>query len=78
VPVIGVDRLETGQRAVDAGALAATVVQPLGVSHALRVYRDLATAAPDAVPIAEDGNIVLAPASYPSLNEQRARANRAS
>jgi ribose transport system substrate-binding protein len=78
LPVIGVDGLETGKRAVDAGTLAATVVQPLGVGHALRVYRDLVAEAPSVAPVPEDGNIVLAPQSYPSLDELRARASRAS
>jgi ABC-type sugar transport system substrate-binding protein len=78
MPVIGVDGLETGKRAVNAGTLAATVVQPLGVGHALRVYRDLVTGAPGGEPVAEDGNIVLPPESYPSLDELRRRSNRAS
>jgi ribose transport system substrate-binding protein len=78
LPVIGVDGLETGRQAVDAGTLAGTVVQPLGVGHALRVYRDLVVRAPGAEPVPEDGNIVLAPQSYPSLDELRTRASPAS
>lgn len=78
LPVIGVDGLETGKRAVNAETLAATVVQPLGVGHALRVYRDLVTGAPGDKPVADDGNIVLPPESYPPLDELRHRASRAS
>jgi ABC-type sugar transport system substrate-binding protein len=69
IPVIGVDGLETGRRAVDEGVLAATVVQPLGVGQALRTYRDLLGVKPDPGLIPEDGNIVLGPESYPSLSE---------
>lgn len=78
IPVIGVDGLEPGKRAVDAGTLAATVVQPLGVGHALRLYRDIAAEAPGAAPIPKDGNIVLTPESYPSLDVLRARPRRQS
>jgi ribose transport system substrate-binding protein len=67
VPVIGVDGLEAGKRAVDEGVLAATVVQPLGVGQALRTYRDLLGGKPDKDLIPEDGNIVLKPESYPPL-----------
>jgi ABC-type sugar transport system substrate-binding protein len=69
LPVIGVDGLETGKSAVDSGTLAATVVQPLGVGHAMRVFRDLLGGAAEKDLIPEDGNIVLLPQSYPSLDE---------
>jgi ABC-type sugar transport system substrate-binding protein len=72
-PVIGVDGLEPGKKAVDAHVLAATVVQPLGVGHALRVFRDLANGAAEKDLVPEDGNIVLPPESYPPLDELRRR-----
>jgi len=67
LPVIGVDGVEAGRQGVDRGALTATVIQPLGVGHAMRVYRDLlgGTLQPDAIP--DSGNIVLPPESYPPL-----------
>jgi ABC-type sugar transport system substrate-binding protein len=67
IPVIGVDGLEAGKRAVDEGVLSATVVQPLGVGEALRTYRDVLSGGPGKVPIPEDGNILLKPESYPPL-----------
>jgi hypothetical protein len=73
VPVIGVDGLDTGKKAVAHGVLAATVVQPLGVGHALRLFRDLHSGARGEDVIPESGNVVLAPASYPPLEELRAR-----
>ena len=71
VPVIGVDGLATGKQAVASGTLAATVIQPLGVGHALRVFRDLNTGTSPKDLIPEDGNIVLPPESYPSLEDLR-------
>jgi ABC-type sugar transport system substrate-binding protein len=69
IPVIGVDGLDLGQRAVDEGTLAATVIQPLGVGYAIDVYRRLcADGVEDATLIPEDGNIVLSPTSYPALD----------
>jgi hypothetical protein len=41
IPVVGVDGMDAGKHGVDEGRLTATVVQPLGVGHALRVFRDL-------------------------------------
>ena len=67
IPVVGVDGLDRGKRAVDAGTLAATVVQPLGVAHAIGVFRDLLAGAAERDLIPDDGNIVLRPESYPSL-----------
>jgi ABC-type sugar transport system substrate-binding protein len=69
LPVIGVDGLEAGKSAVDSGTLAATVVQPLGVGHAMRVFRDLLAGVAEKDLIPEDGNIMLPPQSYPPLNE---------
>jgi hypothetical protein len=69
--VIGVDGLATGKQAVARGTLAATVIQPLGVGHALRVFRDLNTGTSPKDLIPEDGNIVLPPESYPSLEDLR-------
>jgi ABC-type sugar transport system substrate-binding protein len=77
LPVIGVDGMEFGKRAVDEGVLAATVTQPLGVGHALRVFRDLASGASETGLIPDDGNILLAPESYPALEALRARATGA-
>jgi len=77
LPVIGVDGLETGKRAVDEGTLAATVVQPLGIGHVLRVFRDLLGGAADQDLIPEDGNIVLQPESYPSLADLQRRFSSA-
>jgi ABC-type sugar transport system substrate-binding protein len=67
IPVIGVDGLEAGQRAVADGVLAATVVQPLGVGEALRTYRAVAGGRSDASIIPEDGNILLKPESHPAI-----------
>jgi ABC-type sugar transport system substrate-binding protein len=67
IPVTGVDGLSNGKKAVEQGRLAATVVQPLGISHALRVYRDLCEGKPEASLIPADGNILEAPKSYPEL-----------
>lgn len=67
LPVIGVDGLAPGMSAVDQGVLAATVVQPLAVRHALRVFRDLAGGAPEGPLIPGDGNILLPPSSHPAL-----------
>jgi ABC-type sugar transport system substrate-binding protein len=77
LPVIGVDGLETGKGAVDEGTLAATVVQPLGIGHVLRVFRDLLAGAAGKDLIPEDGNIVLQPESYPSLDHLRRRLSPA-
>lgn len=68
IPIIGVDGLESGLGAVDDGRLAATVIQPLGVGHAMTIFRDLITGAlrPDALP--DTGNIVLPPESYPPID----------
>ncbi len=73
LPVIGVDGLEPAKRAVDAGVLAATVVQPLGVGHALRVFKDLQSGAPHQSLIPPDGSILLDPESYPTLERLRER-----
>jgi ABC-type sugar transport system substrate-binding protein len=69
LPITGVDGLESGRRAVDERTLAATVVQPLGGGHALRVFRDLSTGRPAAEVLPPDGNILEAPASYPPLEK---------
>jgi ribose transport system substrate-binding protein len=74
IPVIGVDGLNTGRQAVARGTLAGTVVQPLGVGHALRVFRDLSMGRPPQKLIPQDGNIVLPPESYPPLDELRRRS----
>jgi ABC-type sugar transport system substrate-binding protein len=74
IPVIGVDGMDTGKRGVDNGRLAATVVQPLGVGHALRVFKDLTSGLPSAGLIPADGNILLPPESYPSLDALRTRS----
>lgn len=76
IPVFGVDGLEAGRRAVDKGTLAGTVVQPLGIGHALRMFRDLVSGAKERELIPENGNIVLAPESYPPLETLRAAAAR--
>lgn len=67
IPIIGVDGLERGRRAVDKGDLAATVIQPLGVGHAMSVFRDLITGALKAEALPNTGNIVLPPESYPPM-----------
>jgi ABC-type sugar transport system substrate-binding protein len=69
LPVVGVDGLELGKRAVEDGVLSATVVQPLAIGHVLRTYRDLAAGRPTAIP--DDGNILVTPESYPRLEELR-------
>lgn len=69
LPVVGVDGLALGKRAVDEGTLAATVVQPLAVGDVLRAYRDLSTGKALAIP--DDGNVLLAPESYPPLAQLR-------
>jgi ABC-type sugar transport system substrate-binding protein len=76
LPVIGVDGLEAGRKAVDRGTLAATVIQPLGIAHAMSIYRGLITGTvkPDAIP--DNGNIVLPPESYPPLTTLEAKAPR--
>jgi len=78
VPVIGVDGMEAGQRAVDDGTLAATVIQPLAIGHVLRLYRELQSGVPQRGSIPEDGNIRLPPESYPPLDVLRRRAARTS
>jgi ABC-type sugar transport system substrate-binding protein len=77
IPVIGVDGLERGRRAVDKGGLAATVIQPLGVGHAMSVFRDLITGAlkPEALP--DTGNIILPPESYPPMEMLAKRVREA-
>jgi len=74
IPVIGVDGLERGRRAVDKGDLAATVIQPLGVGHAMSVFRDLITGAlkPEALP--DTGDIILPPESHPPIETLKKRA----
>lgn len=67
IPVVGVDGLEAGRRAVDRGELAGTVIQPIGVGHAMATYRDLLTGALRPEDLPDSGNIVLPPESYPSL-----------
>lgn len=74
LPVIGVDGLEPGKKAVAEGTLTATVVQPLGVGHALRLFRDLHLGAREADLIPADGNVVLSPQSYPALDELRTQS----
>jgi len=74
LPVVGVDGLASGKQAVDAGVLAATVVQPLAIGHALRVFRELCAGSAKVVP--EDGNIQLKPESYPPLEKLQPRAVR--
>jgi ABC-type sugar transport system substrate-binding protein len=69
IPVIGVDGLALGRSAVDAGVLAATVIQPTGVGTALRAFWDLARGVPGQSLISDDGNIVLMPESYPPLDD---------
>lgn len=71
LPVVGVDGLAMGKRAVDDGVLAATVVQPLAIGHVLRTFRDLCAGKPTAIP--DDGNVLLQPESYPRLEELRPR-----
>jgi len=73
IPVIGVDGLDRGRRAVDNGQLAATVIQPLGVGHAMRVFRDLITGTLRPEDLPDSGNIVLAPESYPPIEALRRR-----
>jgi len=75
LPVVGVDGLAMGKRAVDEGVLAATVVQPLAIGHVLHTFRDLTLGKPRAIP--EDGNIQLQPESYPRLEELRPRSRPA-
>lgn len=74
IPVIGVDGLEAGKRAVADGVLAATVVQPLGVGEALRTFRAVASGRPDPTLIPEDGNILLKPESHPPLGTLASRS----
>jgi len=50
------------------------VVQPLGVGHAMRVFRDLQTGEKKPADLPDTGNIVLPPTSYPSLEELAKRA----
>jgi ABC-type sugar transport system substrate-binding protein len=73
IPVIGVDGMDAGKRGADEGRLAATVVQPLGVGHALRLFKDLMSGVPEGGLIPADGNVLLPPSSYPSLDALRAR-----
>jgi ribose transport system substrate-binding protein len=73
LPVLGVDGMETGKRAVDDGLLAATVVQPLGVGHALRTYESLCGGQTASQLVPADGNILLAPESYPPLEKLQPR-----
>jgi len=77
IPVIGVDGLALGRRAVDEGRLAATVIQPLGVGHAMRVFRDLQTGSISPSSLPDSGNIVLPPEPYPSLEALSARSREA-
>jgi ABC-type sugar transport system substrate-binding protein len=74
IPVVGVDGMDAGKRGVDSGRLAATVVQPLGVGHALRVFKELSSGLPEVGLIPADGNVLLPPESYPSLEALRARS----
>jgi ABC-type sugar transport system substrate-binding protein len=74
LPVVGVDGLALGKRAVDDGVLSATVVQPLAIGHVLSTFRDLSAGRPTTIP--DDGNILLQPASYPRLEELRPFAAR--
>ncbi len=74
IPVIGVDGMEAGKRGVEERRLAATVVQPLGVGHALRVFKDLSSGLPETGLIPADGNILLPPESHPALEILRARS----
>jgi ABC-type sugar transport system substrate-binding protein len=69
LPVVGVDGLALGKQAVDDGVLAATVVQPLAIGHLLRTYRDLSEGRTPTIP--DDGNVRLAPGSYPPLEQLR-------
>jgi ABC-type sugar transport system substrate-binding protein len=68
-PVVGVDGLTLGKRAVDEGVLAATVVQPLAIGHVLRAFRDLSMGKASAIP--DEGSVLLAPESYPPLDRLR-------
>lgn len=75
IPVVGVDGLETGKRAVADGVLSATVVQPLGVGDALRTYRDVSSGGKESA-IPEDGNILLKPDSHPALDALAASSRK--
>jgi ABC-type sugar transport system substrate-binding protein len=74
LPVVGVDGLPLGKRAVEDGVLAATVVQPLAIGHVLRAFRDLSTGNASAIPA--DGSVLLAPESYPPIAQLRPDAAR--
>jgi ABC-type sugar transport system substrate-binding protein len=74
VPVTGVDGLQAGRDAVDRGLLVATVVQPLAVGQALRIFRERRSGASEKGQIPEDGNVLLPPASYPPV--ERLEPNR--
>lgn len=73
IPVTGVDGLAFGRRAVDSATLSATVLQPTGVGTALRIFRDLCGGVPERDLIPSDGNVLLVPESYPSLEDLRLR-----
>jgi ABC-type sugar transport system substrate-binding protein len=73
LPVVGVDGLTMGKRAVDDGVLSATVVQPLAIGHVLRTYRDLLAGNASVIP--DDGNVLVTPESYPPLDSLRPSAD---
>jgi ABC-type sugar transport system substrate-binding protein len=74
IPVVGLDGTPFGRALVDAGKLVATVIQPNGVSAALRTYRQLLTGAQGVSDLPADRDIQSQPACYPPLDTLTARS----
>lgn len=72
IPVVGLDGTPFGKALVDAGKLVATVIQPNGVSAALRTYHQLLTGAQRVPDLPADRDIQSQPTCYPPLDDIRA------
>jgi hypothetical protein len=73
IPVVGLDGTPFGKALVDGGKLVATVIQPNGVSAALKTYRQLLTGAQGVSDLPADRDIQSQPTCYPPLDTIKAR-----
>jgi hypothetical protein len=72
IPVVGLDGTPFGKALVDAGKLVGTVIQPNGVSAALKMYHQLLTGALGVLDLPANRDIQSQPTCYPPLDAIRA------
>jgi ABC-type sugar transport system substrate-binding protein len=76
IPVVGLDGTPFGKALVDAGKLVATVIQPNGVSAALKTYRQLLAGAQRVSDLPADRDLQSQPTCYPPLDTIKAQRPR--